>query len=235
MRKAVLWGHHVAEYQDMFDLNAHDLTLPLLEYGCGPSAINAALHQKNSWVISVDPLFSLSKPQLFEKVMLMFDARVQEIKNNQGVVLNVSAFGGLDAFIAMRRQGLDDFFKDYEQGLIQERYRSTSIDLLPFADFTFHLALSSHYFFAGETRPSVEEDLVKIKALARLAKEVRIFPLLTQPGVLSPALGPVLLGLQHDNYGVEVREVSCALYPAGNAMLRVWARECVVSSVADPL
>jgi len=39
----------------------------------------------------------------------------------------------------------------------------------------------------------------------------------------------VLLGLQQENFGVEVREVSCALYPEGNAMLRVWAQECEVS------
>ena len=65
-----------------------------------------------------------------------------------------------------------------------------------------------------------------IRELARVAKEVRIFPLIDRHGQPSPFLGPVLLGLQEGNYGVEVKEVPYHLQPKGNAMLRVWAQQC---------
>ena len=68
-----------------------------------------------------------------------------------------------------------------------------------------------------------------ITELARVAKEVRIFPLLDQNGVLSPLLGPVLLKLQQENFGAEVREVVNHLQPDNKAMLRVWAQLCRVS------
>ena len=40
MRKLVLWGHHIDEYREMFNLSSQDFHSRILEYGCGPSAIN---------------------------------------------------------------------------------------------------------------------------------------------------------------------------------------------------
>ena len=227
MRRAVLWGHHANEYKEMFDLNDDHFSLPLLEYGCGPSALNSTVHDKNSLVVSIDPLFSLGKSDLLQKTTLMFDERALALRSDP-LLLDVTAYGGLDAFIAYRKQGMALFFKDYEQGLTAKRYRADAIDSLPFDDFTFNMALSSHYFFGDGNIHSVDDTLSMIKSLARVAKEVRIFPLLNRPSVTSEQLGPVLLGLQQNNYGVEVREVACSLYPAGNAMLRIWAQECVI-------
>ena len=97
---------------------------------------------------------------------------------------------------------------------------------MPFADFTFDFALSSHYLFADLDDQDVDFHLQAIRELARVAKEVRIFPLIDRHGQPSPFLGPVLLGLQQEGYGVEVREVKYYLQPKGNAMLRVWAQQC---------
>ncbi len=97
---------------------------------------------------------------------------------------------------------------------------------LPFADFAFDLALCPDYLFNGSE--SLDLHLQQILELARVAKEVRIFPLSNSQGVPSSLLGPVLLGLQQENYGVEVRDVTSSLRPTGNAMLRVWAQQCHV-------
>lgn len=100
---------------------------------------------------------------------------------------------------------------------------------LPFADFTFDLALCPDYLFMDEDNQSVDFHLQQIVELARVAKEVRIFPLSDSDGLPSSLLGPVLLGLQQENYGVEVRDVTSSFRPNGNAMLRVWAQQCHVS------
>ena len=101
--------------------------------------------------------------------------------------------------------------------------------VLPFPDFTFDLALCPNYLFTDEDNQNIDFHLQQIIELARVAKEVRIFPLSDSHGLPSPLLGPVLLALQQDNYGIEVRDVTTFLHPKGSAMLRVWAQQCHVS------
>lgn len=224
MRKLVLWGHHLDEYKEMFGLSNEDLSGKLLEYGCGTSAVNAELRDKNR-LISCDPLFTLDKGTLATKVSLIFEDMVEQVKKHQDK-FDFSSYGSLDALITLRRQGIEEFFADYELGKSEKRYVPATDYTLPFAHFEFDFALSSHYLFADLDDQDVEFHLNVIRELARVAKEVRIFPLIDRHDQLSPFLGPVLLGLQQDGYGVEVREVSYHLQPKGNAMLRVWAQQC---------
>lgn len=225
MRKLVLWGHHVDDYQEMFDLSKEDLESRLLEYGCGPSALNAELHETTQHVVSCDALFNLDKATLSMKTSLIFAEMVARVIKDQEKFA-FSHCGGLERLIARRQQGMKTFFADYERGCGEKRYLPVSHYQLPFADFSFDFALSSHYLFAGLDGQDVEFHLQVIQELARVAKEVRIFPLIDRFGETSSYLGPILLGLQQANYGVEVRKISYHLQPAGNAMLRVWAQEC---------
>jgi hypothetical protein len=155
------------------------------------------------------------------------ERRIQQIKADTSQ-FDLRAYGGLDAFIQSRLEGMAIFLDDYEQGRIERRYMACSEKALPFTDFSFNLALVSHDLFADLEQQSLEYHLEVIKELARVAHEVRIFPLIDRHGQPSPLIGPVLLGLQQDKYGVEVKEVPYTLYPAGNAMLRVWAEQCVI-------
>jgi hypothetical protein len=227
MRKLVLWGHHAAEYTAMFDVSEAGLHSRVLEYGCGPSAVNAELHHDSRLTVSCDPLFSLTKPELIKKVTVLMERRVQQVLAFKGQ-FNVDPYGGMDAFIASRRAGVNAFFSDYDAGRVQKRYVSPEKDATPFKDSAFDYALSSHYFFSDPKTQSVDFHVQVLGELARVANDVRIFPLIDRLGQPSPLLGPVLLGLQQANFGVEVREVACPLYPAGNAMLRVWAQQCSV-------
>jgi SAM-dependent methyltransferase len=227
MRKLVLWGHHLDEYKQMFALSDAELRGKMLEYGCGTSAVNAELRDKER-LISCDPLFNLDKGTLATNVSLIFEDMVEQIEHYQET-FDVSRYGSLDALIAGRRQGVNEFFADYEKGRDEKRYIPAMDYTLPFADFEFDFALSSHYLFADLDDQDVTFHLNVIRELARVAKEVRIFPLIDRHDQLSPFLGPVLLGLQQEGYGAEVREVSYHLQPKGNAMLRVWAQQCQLS------
>jgi len=228
MRKLVLWGHHVDEYREMFDLSPADFNSRVLEYGCGPSAMNAELHEDTQHVVSCDPLFTLDKSTLSTKVSLIFEDMVEQVGENQDK-FNFGRYNGLEGLVKKRRAGMAEFFADYERGLAEKRYLPLTEYALPFADFSFDVALSSHYLFADLDDQDVKFHLQVIQELARVAKEVRIFPLIDRLGQPSPFLGPVLLGLQQGNYGVEVREVSYHLQPKGNAMMRVWAQQCPVT------
>lgn len=98
---------------------------------------------------------------------------------------------------------------------------------LPLEDFSFDFALSANYLFAGLAGQTVDTTVQIIRELARVAKDVRIFPLVDRLGLPSSMLGPVLLKLQEENYGVEIRDVAYQLQPLGHAMLRVWAKQCL--------
>jgi hypothetical protein len=234
MRKLVLWGQSVAEYQAMFDLTDEDLQASIFEFGCGPTAMNAVLHDqpRASDIVSCDPLFSLEKDLLMQEVNQFFERRVAELRADQ-YQLDTAGYGGLEHFIQERHLGCEVFFDDFIDGVKEGRYIASSSPL-PFADMTFQYALSSHYFFTNippsERQDAIVQHIREIKELARIAHEVRIFPIINRTGEASTLLGPVLLALQQADYGVEVREVPFSLYPKGNAMLRVWANTCVIPS-----
>lgn len=228
MRKLVLWGHHLDDYREMFDLDETDLQGRLLEYACGPSAVNASLHAKGLNAVSCDPLFTLEKASLQSKVSLIFEDMRHDVERH-AVSFDFSQEGGLDAFIAHRRQGMASFFADYERGCAEKRYVAAKAMSLPFDHFAFDLALCSHYLFADLEHQDVDFHVQILLELARVAKEVRVFPLIDCDGAPSALLGPVLLGLQQQHCGVELREVKYHLQTKGNAMLRVWAQQCDLS------
>ena len=227
MRKLVLWGHHIDEYQEMFALSDNDLKSRLLEFGCGPSAVNAELNERHHPIVSCDPLFNLDEATLDTKVSLVFADRAAQILKEK-TQFDFSEYGSAQLLIEERQEGINKFFSDYNQGKRERRYIGISEYLLPFPDFSFDFALSAHYLFADLEEQDVVFHLQVLKELARVAKEVRVFPLIDRHEKPSPFLGPVLLGLQQENYGVEVREVTPHLQPSGNAMLRVWAQQCQV-------
>ena len=227
MREAVLWGQHVDEYQRMFSLTDSDFDSQLLEYCSGVTAVNAELHARHQSMISCDPWFSLDKDMLLKKVTANFEASICEVKaaRSRYNFIDDEHFEGL---IERRREGIAQCLADYEKGREEKRYLPMNNDLLPFEDFSFDLALSSYFFFAGTESQDEAFHLQRIRELTRVAKEVRIFPLIDREGQPSHLLGPVLLGLQQSNYGVEIREVNDHLQKGSHAMLRVWARECPV-------
>ncbi|PJD92730.1 MAG: hypothetical protein CK424_03885 [Legionella sp.] len=227
MERAVLWGHHLDEYRDMFDLSHTSFTMRFLEFQSGASAFQAELRQKAAHLVSYDTWFELDKLALQQTIERSFTTRLAQIKTRQNA-FDFQRYGSLDKLVAYRRQGLAKFLHDYDLGHAEGRYVGTQQAALPFSDFFFDYALSSHHFFSAVAPQTVAYHVDKIQELARVAKDVRIFPLVDADGVPSSLLGPVILALQQKNYGIEVRDVLYHLQPKGNAMLRIWAQECAV-------
>lgn len=226
MRKLVLWGHQIDEYKEMFDLSEKDFEGKILEYGGGLSAINSELHKQGKKIISVDPLFVYNKDILLKESSIIFEEMINIVKEDIDK-FNFSRYDGLDGLIEKRRQGMIKFFNDYEAGKKEKRYQATESIKLPFDDFEFDLSLSSHYILA-DNEDDLNVHLNIIKELLRVSKEVRIFPIIDRFSQPSKFLGPIMLALQQENYGIEVREVKYHLQSQGNAMLRVWAQQCAV-------
>ena len=225
MANLVLWGHHLDEYQEMFDLKDHEIKGRILEYASGPSAFNVEVAPFANERVSCDALFNLDLATLRSKANLVFADRAEQIAAKADHY-DFSRYGNIQGLMAKRQEGMEVFFADYLRGLAESRYLGIQEIELPFFDFKFDIALSSHYFFADLDNQDIDFHLRTIEELARVAYEVRIFPLLDCHGELSAFLGPILLGLQQKNYGTEVRSGPYHLQPKGNAMLRVWAHQC---------
>lgn len=228
MERLVLWGHHLDEYRDMFDLPEAALGLRFLEFQSGVSAFQTDLRDTAAHLVSYDTWFDLDKDTLQQKIETSFSARLTQIKQ-RAEAFDLSRYAGsLDKLVAYRRQGIAEFLQDYELGHAEGRYLHAAQSRLPFADFFFDYALSAHHFFSVTAPQTIDYYLNTIEELARVAKEVRIFPLVDAQGVPSELLGPVILALQQKNYGIEVRDVAYHLQPKGNAMLRIWPQQCHV-------
>lgn len=228
MNQRVFWGHDLDDYMEMFDLAPADFKGSILEYGAGPSALNRDLLDVSARCVSCDPLFVLDYDTLKIKTALVFQNMIDQVIVEQ-TNFDFSKEGGVEGLIKQRREGMERFFLDYPKGKRQKRYFPVQTIDLPFKDFEFDYVLSSHYLFSGLDGQNETFHVALIQELARVAKEVRIFPLIDSFGNPSPFIGPVLLALQQKNYGTEIRSVAYHLQKKGNAMLRVWAQECRVA------
>lgn len=223
----VFWGHHVDEYREMFGLTNDELKGRILEFASGPSAFNAELAGVAQKRVSCDPLFNLDYDTLKVKSGLVFADMLEQITANPAH-FDFSGYADQTAFFEHRQSGMRTFFSDYLQGKEAGRYIGINDINLPFEKFSFDIAVSSHYLFSQLEDQTIDFHVAILQELARVAREVRIFPLIDSHEKTSPLLGPVLLALQQADYGTEIRAVPYHLEPQGNAMLRVWANVCPV-------
>jgi hypothetical protein len=64
----VPWGRNYDEYIRMFDLSENDMKLRILGCGDGPASFNCECNQRGGNVISVDPIYSMSKEAIKKRI-----------------------------------------------------------------------------------------------------------------------------------------------------------------------
>lgn len=229
MRKWVLWGHHLAEYMEMFGLTDHLLKLKILEFASGPTTVNKELNQKGTYIRSYDPWFSTDFEGMQSRFLNHFQEQLKRVEKHPER-FDFNKYGGIETFLHKRKQGVEEFFLDYPKGLKEERYCPFSPKKTPFSNSSFDLVLCSNYFFADIPEQDLNFHLQWIQELTRVANEVRIYPLTDQTGQVSQLLGPTLLALQQHSYQVAIEEVPFRLVPNSKAMLRIRSDRCRLSA-----
>jgi hypothetical protein len=94
--------------------------------------------------------------------------------------------------------------------------------LVSFKSYTFDLLLSSFFLFLQPE--SVENIWEKLMEMLRVATEVRIYPLPSNK-VTTDQLGALMLKLQQNNFGIEIRSIVAPGWPNAG-MLRIWSQNC---------
>jgi len=221
LKSIVPWGRNLEEYKSMFTLSQENLNGKILGCGDGPSSFNAELTQMGGDITSIDPIYEFSKEQLSIRIdEVAVEVMTMVRKNQSGFVWKNIA--NPNELKSIRMGAMSVFLKDYEQGLKEKRYIHEVLPRLPFKGKEFDLALSSHFLFLYSEHLDCEFHLLAIEEMLRVAKEVRIFPLITLEHNYSPHLSKIIKHLESKGYVAEVVKTDYEFQQGANEMLKVY-------------
>jgi hypothetical protein len=115
---------------------------------------------------------------------------------------------------------MEAFLGDYDLGKLQGRYVDAELPSIAFPDKSFGVALCSHFLFLYTEHLSEAFHRSAILELCRVAREVRIFPLLALDGRTSRYVASIVNDLS-DSYEVVLQTVPYEFQRGGNQMMRV--------------
>ena len=218
--EAVPWGRSFDEYRRMFDLTAEDLGKTILGCADGPASFNAEMCAQRTRVISCDPLYQFTKDQIRTRIDATYDTVIGQTHENRDkfvwdVITSIEDLG------RVRLAAMNRFLADYEDGKAQGRYVPAQLPDLPFPAQSFDLALCSHFLFFFGDQLSLGFHKDAVDELCRVAREVRLFPLLNYNSEPSPLVTPVVEHLQNSGRTVSIRKVPYEFQRAGNMMLAI--------------
>lgn len=222
LNQVVPWGRTRAEYERMFDLGRKELSKKrILDCGGGPASLTAELAPTDTSCIAVDPIYIHSG----DAIRARFETTAPTILNQVAKSPQdwVWSFHRNPQHLFENRQAaLTRFLEDYSnRARANSRYVAAALPSLPFPRLSFDLALCSHLLFLYSNVLTAEFHVQAALELCRVAREVRIFPLLDLSGQPSSALTTVRSALASSGWTSTVVKVDYELQRGGNSMLRI--------------
>ena len=221
LNSIVPWGRNLSEYVDMFNLTKYELkNTKILGCGDGPASFNAEVTALGGRVVSLDPTYQFTTEQIagrIDEVALEVMAEVRK-KQEDFVWKNIA---NPDALHDMRMSAMQTFLEDFKSGKEEGRYRYEMLPKLSFKRCQFDLALSSHFLFLYSEHLDEQFHKDAIDEMLRVAKEVRIFPLVTLNGEVSKYLAPLIAYLEAKKYSCKVVKTTYEFQKGGNEMLQI--------------
>ncbi|HKK82215.1 MAG TPA: methyltransferase domain-containing protein [Prolixibacteraceae bacterium] len=215
-KNIIPWGRSYTEYVNMFHLSPGFLSKKVLGCGDGPAAFNAVANAFGGHVVSVDPIFELSKDEIEKQINNSFSEVINQTRANMEQ-FNWEQFGTLEGLGKIRMKSMKQFLNDYKDGKKEGRYIEASLPELPFADNSFDIALSSHFLLLYSDILDLDFHLKAIDEMLRISSEVRIFPIVDLNSKLSVHLPEILE--RYPNH--ELVKVNYEFQKGGNQMLKI--------------
>ncbi len=220
LENVVPWGRSLAEYQHMFDLDDQLLASRILGCADGPASFNAEMTALGRSVVSCDPVYQFAASGIRERVEATYPVIMEQVRQSQAdYVWNV--IPSPEMLGEIRLAAMECFLADYEDGLANGRYHPYALPTLPFDSDSFDLALCSHFLFLYSEQLDTDFHYAAIIELLRVAKEVRIFPLLDLNCEPSVHVQPVCGYLEALGHEVEITAVPYEFQRGGNKMMRI--------------
>jgi hypothetical protein len=216
----VPWGRSFDEYRRMFSLSDSDLRLNILGCGDGPAGFNAEATRRGDNVISCDPIYQFTTVEIRGRIAATYDQILNQARENTDdfvwtTITSVEELG------RVRMEAMRTFLDDFDAGKAEGRYVDAGLPSLPFTDAAFDLALSSHFLFLYAEQLGEDFHRAAITELCRVAREVRIFPLLALGGKPSPCVKLVADQARAAGHDVVIERVPYEFQRGGNEMMRV--------------
>lgn len=220
LKNIVPWGRSCAEYIEMFALSAADLQGRILGCGDGPASFNAVLTRQGGRVVSVDPLYRFSADDVRRRIQETFAEVLEQTRQNMHE-FTWTRIKSVEELGQRRMAAMEEFLADFLQGMDQGRYVDGELPHLMFADREFDLAICSHLLFLYGEQLAADFHLASIKELCRVAREVRVFPLLELGARTSRHLPAVVAGLAAEGYSVAIVPVRYEFQRGGKQMMKI--------------
>jgi len=197
----VPWGREAEEYEAFFTLGDVSPSAAVLDCGGGPASFAAEWSGRGRRVVAVDPLYAFDS----DSIRARFDAAREPMRAgmeraHEHFVWDF--YGSEEAVVERRTRALDRFTADRARQ--PQRYVAASLPVLPFARDEFDLALCSHFLFLYSAELSTAFHVDSLRELLRVAREVRVFPLLDLDGAPSAHLEPALAALADEAWAERV-------------------------------
>ena len=222
-----LWGLSLRDYQAMFDLTDDDLTRSIIDIGAGPTSFNGEMREQGYFAASSHELYQLPVSEIIEQVTDIFNEFRDDVMQNPDQYV-WSTYQSEDEFSQAQEKAKQILFSDIKLGLDEGRYLPYDWSNLNIVKDQFDLALCGNIYYNQPMTEPVDAYVNFIKSLCDATGEVRFFPVMPEAEGVTSLLGPIMMALQMDNYGVEVKKVNYELQKGANAMMRVWATQCQV-------
>jgi len=216
--KIVPWGRSMDEYVRMFALSDADRGKFILGCGDGPASFNAEWRAGGGRVVSVDPVYQYTADAIASRIDEARDLVVANTLTNMDAYV-WDEMGSVERLVEIRMQAMSRFLKDFGAG--GNPYAAAQLPDLPFGDRQFDLALCSHFLFTYSDLVSTDKHIAFLKETARVAAEVRVFPILDMDGGPSPHVDPVIAALSELGMAATIENVPYEYQKGGNQMLRV--------------
>ena len=175
----------LAEYTDMFGLNGADLQGRIVDCPGGAASAVAEICAAGGDAIAVDPQYARGADDLRGRILADVDRSVAQ-KQAREVDFDWDVRGGVVGHEAIRRTAADRMLTDLEAS--PERYIAGALPSLPLASDSADLVLCSHLLFTYADRMDLSDHVDAIVEMARIAPEVRIYPLVDHLGNPLPEL-----------------------------------------------
>lgn len=215
-------GRTFEEYRRMFDLARADLRGSLLDCPGGPSSFAAVAGAQGATVRAVDPMYERSRAHLRGACADAIERNVAQLREQRDLFV-WEFYGDVPTRERYLRAASERFLADRARR--PDRYVAAGLPDLPFGSNAFDLALSGNLCFLYDDRLDEAFHVAALRELARVAGEVRVFPLHALDRERSSLVGPVTERLRADGHPVETRPVDYEFQPGATEMLVVGGRE----------
>ena len=218
--QVVPWGRSFDEYRRMFTLSDEDLSSRILGCGDGPASFNAEATHRGFTVVSCDPLYRFDTEAIQSRISTTYAQIMDQVRQNTGNYI-WNEIPSIEELGIVRMRAMDAFLEDFDAGRAQGRYVQAELPTLPFDTATFDLALCSHFLFLYSEQLTREFHLAALDELCRVAREVRVFPLLALGPAPSPHVEPARTHLAVRGFDVSIEKVDYEFQRGSCQMMRI--------------